>query len=1301
MCLMLVASTIAPTQVVSAQTAAAREYQVYPLKHKSAQEVERLLSKALPDLGEPVHAVADSRSNQILLQGSARAQQFARQLIESVDQPSAPTAAPAFAEEASLLKAYTVADPQAVLTQLRRLYPDESSVRLAAEPESRQLVVLATPSVQRSIEGQLSRAPRSAARNDASPTGGLAANSSGRAPSASSAVTPHPVAAATALSPTQTPADPPPVGQFTVRLVHSQAGQVEASLLRALGTRLEPAQAASPTSGSGYRLKNAAGEWAELLVDERNNLIQVRGRTELARQLARLVQALDGPAGTRDRMTRIVPFRLADPVKVKQAIDAYRGEPVPPAKPPADASSSIQDAQRPGRAAIRRTPPTSGVALVGYIFEGEAAPAPAGVVPADQLPPMDAAPAAEGDEPTRQQQLRALGMDVDIETLPDLDVVILRGRDRDVEELARIIEELERLSAEAQPEIQVYPLRHVRGSALSRIITQTSRDLVGSRQGRASVISLEKPNALLLIGWGEALNVVKELIRKLDQPVAPDTQLEVFPLRNALGQPTARLLEQFYAGRQGLGPQLIVAFDPRSESLIVQASPRDLEEVRHLLEHLDAPQAKVNLARIFKLRNVLAIDIAQTLEAAIRAVRDGSDDERTAILEFLAVDGEEERLVRSGLLVPVEITPNARNNTLLVTAPPESMELLAALIEQLDSEVAVAQIKVFRVVNGDANSLILMLRSLFPAEIGAGGPTLAGAEGEGSLVGLRFSVDTRSNSIIATGSEGDLKIIEALLLRLDERGLNERQNEVYRLKNAPALDVANAINEFLRSERIVQQAMPGVESPFEQIEREVVVVPEQISNSLILSATPRFFAEIEQLIEKLDAQPAQVMIQVLIAEVSLDNLDEFGIEIGLQDSVLFDRSLLGDLLTTTSTTALSTDQGVVTSTQQVIQAATNTPGFGFNTTPVPSLPNSGSERSRATSSTVAPQGLTNFSLGRMNNEAGFGGLVLSASSESVSVLIRALQESRRVDILSRPQVRTLDNQPAFIQIGERVPRVARSTVTTGGNITNEIELENVGLILGVTPRISPDGMVVMEIDAEKSELGREAEGIPISISQQGTIIRAPIVRTTVAQATVSSADGETIVLGGLITKSTSMIERKVPYLADIPLLGQLFRYDSKQGLRRELLIILTPYVIRGAEDSERIRYLETARMSWCCSDVHAIHGVAGLCDITNCAICAQQVPAFYPDFDPQGVRPLSAPPGTELLHPDGEFIPTAPRSPALFPSQPADPLPFRDSSPSDQRYPARPEAGPGFVAPPDPRQENRGPPPAAPPAPSQ
>ncbi len=230
------------------------------------------------------------------------------------------------------------------------------------------------------------------------------------------------------------------------------------------------------------------------------------------------------------------------------------------------------------------------------------------------------------------------------------------------------------------------------------------------------------------------------------------------------------------------------------------------------------------------------------------------------------------------------------------------MGLMAALIEQLDTPTAVAQIKVFKIVNGDANSLVEMLRILLPAEATVAGPQLAAAEGETNLVPVRFSVDTRTNSIIATGSQDDLAIIEALLLRLDEEDVEQRVNTVYRLKNAPAGDVATAINEFLRSDRAVQQAAPGMVNPFEQIEREVIVVPEPVSNSLIISATPRFSADIQKIVEDLDKQPPQVLIQVVIAEIELDNMDEFGIELGLQDSLLFDRSLLGELVKITETT---------------------------------------------------------------------------------------------------------------------------------------------------------------------------------------------------------------------------------------------------------------------------------------------------------------------------------------------------------------------------------------------------------------
>lgn len=813
------------------------------------------------------------------------------------------------------------------------------------------------------------------------------------------------------------------------------------------------------------------------------------------------------------------------------------------------------------------------------------------LVPAPTLLPLPQQPNLQ-DDPQNQQNalLRELRDSVQVETLPDLGIIILRGRQKEVDELSRIIQELERLSAEAQPEVRIIELQHTRGEAIQEIMQATSTDLVSSRQGRVTVTALVKPNALLLIGWGEAMQSVADLIGKLDQPVTADTQFEVFRLLVADSTQVQSVIANFFANRKGLAPRVQTVTDSRSNSIIAYAAPRDMEEIRRLIQNLDVPNyRKKQQAIIVKVQNSTASELATTLQNAIKAAR-GTGPQQTAILELLAVNSDGQQILRSGVLDDVQVTPNPVNNTLIVSGPQESMELMEALIHQLDVIGSTAQIKVFRIENGDAATLVQMLRSLLPEQtLERPSLKLASDANEVSLAPLRFSVDTRTNSIIATGSEGDLRIIEALLVRLDEKEFSQRRNSVYRLKNAPAVDVAEAINNFLRSERQAQQLNSATTSPFEQIEREVVVVPEPVGNRLILSATPRYFEEVEDLINQLDEPPPQVMIQVLIAEVSLDNAEEFGIELGLQDSILFDRSLLGNLLTTTTTTQQSTPAGIVTATEQIIQAATNDPGFGFNNAPVG---NSGSAKSLATSGSAAGQGISNFAVGRINNELGFGGLVLSASSESISVLIRALEECRRLEVLSRPMIRTLDNQPAFIQVGQRVPRIIGSTVNQNGQ-SNSIALENVGLILGVTPRISPDGTVVMEIDAERSGLGPEAEGIPVSVSPTGSVIRSPRVDTTTAQATVSASSGETIILGGLITKKSQEFSRRVPYLSKIPLLGNLFRYDSSVEKRTELIIVLTPYVIKGPADEQRLKQMEFGKMNWCYSDVVEIQGDLG------------------------------------------------------------------------------------------------------------
>ena len=356
---------------------------------------------------------------------------------------------------------------------------------------------------------------------------------------------------------------------------------------------------------------------------------------------------------------------------------------------------------------------------------------------------------------------------------------------------------------------------------------------------------------------------------------------------------------------------------------------------------------------------------------------------------------------------------------------------------------------------------------------------------------------------------------------------------------------------------------------------------------------------------------------------------------------------------------------------------TNIPGYNFNNNP---LGNSGSEKALANSNYVGGQGLSNFSVGRTNQELGFGGLVLSASSENVSFLLRALQETRRLEVLSRPQVLTLDNQQAFIQVGQLVPRITNSSITQFGS-TNGLIDAKVGLIIGVTPRISPDGIVVMEIDAEKSKVGPESEGIPVSVTNSGSIIRSPRIDTINAQATVSAADGETIILGGLISRSSRNQHRQVPWLGNLPILKYLFSYDFSEMQRTELVIILTPHVVRSQGDMERLKQAEFARMSWCEADIFAMHGDVfprtGL--MQDWQEEDDSVPVIYPDLDPRGALQPSAtsPPGTtleSLLGPNLESIEYSSELPAPT-KLPTAEKPPTEKPPTEKPPTEKPSAG--------------------------
>ncbi|MGE5195430.1 MAG: type II secretion system protein GspD, partial [Deltaproteobacteria bacterium] len=523
------------------------------------------------------------------------------------------------------------------------------------------------------------------------------------------------------------------------------------------------------------------------------------------------------------------------------------------------------------------------------------------------------------------------------------------------------------------------------------------------------------------------------------------------------------------------------------------------------------------------------------------------------------------------------------------------------------------------------------------AQQGVPGMLVEGAEDSSSmLVPLRFSVDVRTNSITAIGGAAALNVVEAVLLNLDESDIRQRQTDVYRLKNSYAPNVSNAISQFLQTQRQAAQAEPGLVSPFEQMDREVIVVPETTTNSLLISATPRYFKEIFDLVVKLDRTPRQVLIQALIVEVQLTNTDEWGMEVGLQDSILFRRSPIPTPTTISSSTL--TPAGTVSNQQIISESAT--PGYLFNGLPLGNNTFPGASNPN----NLAGQIGSSFSTGLTNGSLGYGGLVLQAASENINLLLRALAARTRVDVLSRPQIRALDNQPAAIQVGQEVPRINGFTPSgTAGVITPTVQQRSIGIILTVTPRISPDGLVVMEVVARRDSLSQQQ--VSLGFSAAGTTISSPIINTTNAQTVIGVNSGQTVVLGGMITKQDNVEERKVPLLGDIPVLGKAFRYDFKQMQRTELLIFLTPRIVNSDEEAEMFKQIEVERLNFIESEAERMHG-----------------PLF-------GLPKPSAAAGPGRVIDDSRYPPkTSTPSDKKKPSLPTPPEPGSDTnSPSDSR----------------------------------
>ncbi|HEV7281659.1 MAG TPA: secretin N-terminal domain-containing protein [Pirellulaceae bacterium] len=1256
-----------------AQNGAGPIIRPYSVQNKRPEEAAELLRKRAAGLPETIEVSVDPATGTLLVRGSAAAQTFLAETLKQFDQPPASAAGPMPPAGATpngaappppkiLPYVLTQQDLPRAVELVESLAAGREDVRFTVDARTSQLLVsapaefhqtlaqridaLAPPGTgevvgARTVEGavippgmnfppayNVPAAHTAPAQGDFVPAGNVATQN---APSGNTGGSHPPLApnaaaqnpAARNMAPATNPQAATPGAQMagrTLRLQHITIDSLASLIRDQWGTTLPTAR---DEQGGKTVIKMGGPQESPgwILLDHVGGTVSIQGTAPAVAAWEKVVQGLDVPNSNQQAST-LLRVERADPDQVRQAVSflgnagagdvaaalptgaAPQTRLVAQAQPGANQPSGVQ----PGAVPPRQPQPTPGGEIPRFGADGQVAPGDAAQNFAE----------ASGEAGT-------IGP-VRIEFVEGLDVIIIRGNPSDVARVTKLIQELDRLSETTQPRVEVQLLRNVSSEPLAALVTEVYDQILSPRQGQVVIRPLGKPNAILMIGRAESVEVVKQLIEQLDQPVIPAASFRVFRLKHMSAVDADGRLEAFYEERGGLGVTVRIVADYRSNSVIVQAGPRDMLEIAQLLESIDVVEAgALEEVRYFRLTNAIATNLApilqnvlngqlngagqsfapaqggqqtitqQPLQAATGGASETSALLATRMLSFLQVSPDGTRMLRSGLTLSVRVTADANSNTLVVTGPSESMDLVASLVDALDQLPNVeAQVKVFTIVNGDAESLVATLDSLFGTSSGAGGAgggggfgqtgqsglnqfgaaaALASGATEGTVAPLRFAVDPRSNSIIASGSPGSLGIVERVLIRLDETGDEQRRTTVYRLNNSPAEDVAEAINEWIeqRQELVTNDPRFPV---IQQIERQLIVVPETVTNSLIVSATARFYDDIVALIEQLDSQPPMINIQVLIAEVQLSDFEEFGIELGLQDSLLINNPLGG--------------------TQS---------GRLFNDTE-PLLGNGGS----------------GFGVGTTSATAGYPGLVLSAGNESISLLLRTLQDQQRLQVLSKPQISTLDNQEAFVQVGQRVPRVTNISQNTGGGVTSSTELDDLGILLGVRPRTSPEGLVVMQVNIERSSVGPASQGIPIFVGDDGTTINSPIYNVTSAETTVSARSGQTVIISGLITKSNSIVSRKIPYLSDVPVLGRLFRYDLRDDDRSELMIVMTPYIMSRREEADAIRDMESERMNWCIADVVELIGESGL--QSRMGWTGAQPTVVYPQRDPTGQQGL-------------------------------------------------------------------------------
>jgi general secretion pathway protein D len=467
----------------------------------------------------------------------------------------------------------------------------------------------------------------------------------------------------------------------------------------------------------------------------------------------------------------------------------------------------------------------------------------------------------------------------------------------------------------------------------------------------------------------------------------------------------------------------------------------------------------------------------------------------------------------------------APSNAIIISDVSANIDKIRGIIERMDKS-AVQQTDIIKLRYAVAEDVVKMLDQLNKSEAKA-----AGGEPEVLLV-----ADARTNSVLVSGDELERARLRKLVSHLDTPLEQSGNVKVIYLEYADAMDIAEVLTRVMKN--ISELDSEGGKAAGKTGNTSTIEADEG-TNALIITADPDEMAALEAVIVRLDIRRAQVLVEAIIVEMEVTD----GQDLGLQ-------WLFAD------------NDGV----------------FGSNI-------NAGDLRARNIAAAVLPD--ADSDSGDGVNIGGLAGALASTAGVSLgwgqidedglsmTVILNALKETSNANILSTPSILTLDNQEAYITVGQNVPFVTGSFTNTGAggdgaqNPFQTIERENVGITLTVTPHINEGDSVVLDIMQEVSSLSN------LSVTQSASDI---ITNERKVQTKVLAVDGQVVVLGGLIKDDVQDAQQKVPLLGDIPYLGRLFRSDAEKVTKQNLMIFIRTTIIRNNEQlagasAEKYRYI--------------------------------------------------------------------------------------------------------------------------------